>query len=167
MAEHDQFSLELPSEVITINEVDSLCDELDNIESFFLKMKAKASLSKVDVPNSSTLLESVAKTNNLNLMKDDDRQKLKLFFHQVRTKAPEIHISFGSVPETEFLLTISKWFRKEINPFILLSVGLQPNIGAGFKLRTLNKLFDFSLSQHLVANKNILVNELNDALVTK
>ncbi len=152
--------LMLVDEVNSVSDISRLIDELENIEDFFLKMKVKSSLSQVDIPKTSVRLEELAKKNALSLIKAEDRSKLKLFLHFLRTKAPVVHISFGVTPEDQFMSRVSNWFRAEVNPYTLLSVSLQPNIGAGFRMRTTNKFYDFSLNQYLTANKSMLVKAL-------
>ena len=112
------------------------------------------------MPKTSDILEELAKLNNLNLIKTEDRAKLNLLLHFLRTKAPSVHLSFGSMPDDIFVANIADWFRAEINPNIMIVVGLQPNIGAGFKMRTTNKAYDFSLHKYLVAGKQSLVEAL-------
>ncbi|HUY53403.1 MAG TPA: hypothetical protein VMV24_02395 [Candidatus Dormibacteraeota bacterium] len=155
--------LMLVDEINSVSDVNRLITELENIEDFFLKMKVKSSLSQVEIPKTSARLEELAKKNTLNLIKAEDRLRLKKFLHFLRTKAPIIHISFGVVPEDQFVGRISNWFRTEVNPYALLSVSLQPNIGAGFRMRTTNKLYDFSLNQYLIANKSVLAKALGMA----
>jgi len=159
MKDHET-DLKLNSSMNSLTDVNRLINELENIEDFFLKMKAKSSLSQVDVPKSSPTLEELAKLNSLNLMKSEDREKINLFLHFLRTKSPTIHLSFGSSPDDQFLNKITDWFRTQVNPYLLISIGLQPTIGAGFKIRTTNKYYDFSLHKYLTANKQTLVETL-------
>ena len=48
------------------------------------------------------------------------------------------------------------WLRREIHPLVLMTVGLQPNIGAGCIVRTTNKYFDFSLRQDFANKRDLL-----------
>jgi hypothetical protein len=153
-------NLKIPDRVISISDVNQLIDELEAIEEFFLKMKAKSSLNKVDIPKTSPSLDELIKVNTLSLMRVEDREKLKLFLHFLRTKSPNFHVSFGSVPEDMFMFKLTNWFRTQINPYLLITVGLQPNIGAGFRIRTTNKYYDFSLQKYLNVNKQALAESL-------
>ncbi len=160
MKDPETTNLKLPDRINSISDVNQLIDEIEKIEEFFLKMKAKSSLNQVDIPKTSISLDELVKVNSLSLMKPEDREKLKLFLHFLRTKSPNVHISFGSVPEDIFLFKITNWFRTQINPYLLITVGLQPNIGSGFKIRTTNKYYDFSLQKYLNINKQVLVEAL-------
>jgi hypothetical protein len=152
--------LKLTPSVSSLTIVSNLITELEAVEEFFLKMKVKSSLSQVDLPKTSDILEELAKLNQLNLIKSEDRSKLKQFLHYLRTKAPTVHLSFGSTPDDIFVANIADWLRAEINPNIMIVAGLQPDIGAGFKMRTTNKFYDFSLRKYLVAGKQNLVDAL-------
>ena len=64
-------------------------------------------------------------------------------------------MSFSADPSVTFLTKLMTWLRQEIHPQVLLTVGLQPTIGAGCILRTTNRYFDFSLRQDF-ANKRTM-----------
>jgi hypothetical protein len=76
-----------------------------------------------------------------------------------------MHMSFSSEPSQLFLVKLVTWLRQEINPYTLVTVGLQPNIGAGCILRSLNKYFDLSLRQSLVEHKSKLAALLDPSQV--
>jgi hypothetical protein len=54
--------------------------------------------------------------------------------------------------------------RENIHPLVLITFGLQPNIGAGTVVRTTNKYFDFSLGQALAKNRTMLMAQLREAI---
>ncbi len=60
-----------------------------------------------------------------------------------------MHISFAVEPDAKVIEAITKWFREEISPFVIIQFGIQPSIGVGCVVQTTNKLFDFSLRKHL------------------
>lgn len=153
-------SLKIPDRLVSVSDVNLLIDELEKIEEFFLKMKAKSSLNNVDIPKTSPTLDELVGLNSFSLMKPEDREKMKLFLHYLRTKSPIFHISFGNVPEDIFTYKLTNWFRSQINPNMLLVIGLQPNIGAGFRIRTTNKYYDYSLQKYLNLNKQALAESL-------
>jgi hypothetical protein len=159
-AETEAEKLRLTPSVSSLTIVSQLLTELEAVEEFFLKMKVKSSLSKVELPKTSKILEELAKLNKLNLIKSEERASLVQYLHYLRTKAPTVHISFGSTPDEIFVANLADWFRAEINPNVMIVAGLQPNIGAGFKMRTTNKYYDFSLRKYLVAGKQTLVEAL-------
>jgi hypothetical protein len=152
-----EVKLKLTTSINSLVVVGKLITELELIEEFFLKMKLKSSLSQVSLPTISPVMQELTNLNNLNLIRPEDRANLNLFLHFIKTKAPTIHVSFASIPDSVFMQKITDWFRSEINPNIMLSIGLQPNIGAGFKIRTTNKIFDFSLHKYLIESRQILV----------
>ncbi|HUD07249.1 MAG TPA: hypothetical protein VMR34_05160 [Candidatus Saccharimonadales bacterium] len=150
----------LPINIITLSDVSGLIRELENIDNFFLQVKVRRAGDSITLPKSSKSMEDLLQYNKLSLLREVDREKLKLMLMTIRSKAPKIHISFSADPTRAFLEKITAWFREEINPLILLQVGLQPNIGAGFTLRTSNHFYDFSLRQYVEDKKHLLLESL-------
>ena len=109
-------------------------------------------------------MENLLQQNQLNLLKAEDREKLKYILQTLRNKAPIVHMSFSADPDRVFMEKIIAWFRSSVHPMMLLQVGLQPNIGAGFTLRTPNHFFDFSLRQHLLKHTDLLIKELTQGV---
>jgi F0F1-type ATP synthase delta subunit len=69
-------------------------------------------------------------------------------------------MSFSADPSPQFTQKLAAWLRQEIHPFVLLQVGLQPNIGAGCVVRTTNKYFDFSLRERFKSKRPLLMEKL-------
>ena len=150
----------LPVKVITVHDISSLIRELDEIDSFFIQTKIRRAGASVELPKSSSIMEEMLNYNDLNLLKDDDRAKLKIILQTIRSQAPVMHFSFSSDPSRRFLEKLISWIRQEINPLALIQVGLQPTIGAGFTLRTTNHFFDFTLKKHLDQSSQLLIEEI-------
>lgn len=110
-------------------------------------------------------MEELVQSNSLNLLKVEDREKIKYILQTVRTKAPIVHMSFSANPSQEFMEKLVSWLRTNIHPLLMVQVGLQPNIGAGFTLRTTNHFFDFSLRQHFAKKTDVLIKELTKGAV--
>lgn len=108
----------------------------------------------------SQLLAELCEINHLDSAKPTDRAKLSQALEIIYTKAPVLHISFAADPPTSMMVKIVTWVREEIHPFALMTVGLQPSLGAGCVLRTNNKYFDFSLRQHLDKQRELLISKL-------
>ena len=113
------------------------------------------------LPKISHSLEELAKNNDINLLIDKDRQKLTAMLKDHYLHAPIVHISFSSDPQPAFLSKIINWFRAEVDPRIILQVGLQPSIAAGCIVRTANKQFDFSLRRHFSEHRQLLLDSLS------
>jgi len=150
----------LPSFITGTLDVSSLIHELDKLEENFLQLKLRQSGSEVSMPKSSTMLNKTAEIYNLNLLHEADRKNLANYLRLTKDKAPIIHISFNADPTSEFLDKLILWLRSEIHPNLLVTVGLQPTIGAGCIVRTLNRYFDFSLRQDFINKRPILLEKL-------
>lgn len=150
----------LPPKIITAHDISSLIKELDDIDSFFMQVKLRRAGTSLELPRSSAVMEELLSFNGLNLLQEADRSKLKLILQTIRTQAPVLHFSFSSDPSRRFLEKLTAWLRDEINPLALVQVGLQPTIGAGFTLRTVNHFFDFTLKKHLDNRGHALLDQI-------
>lgn len=161
MAHEIKTSFSLPNQVTSPQDVGQLVRELEKIngelEQAALRKGGQASTS---LSKPGRLLTELCEENDLNLLHADDRQKLQKALAAVKEHAPHMHISFSSEPPSAFLQKLLDWLRQEIHPYVLVSVGLQPSIGAGCTLRTNNKYFDFGLRQRFDAKREVLIEKL-------
>lgn len=154
-------NLHLPNTVVSKTDALRLVREIEAVDDFFTQAKIREAGARVVPPRSSQLLEEVAKLNGINLLEEQPRKSLKLQLKNVVQDAPVVHISFAANPSPRFMSEIADWFRKEIDPHILLQVGLQPSIAAGCVVRTTNKFFDLSLRKYLVSHEKSLATQMS------
>jgi F0F1-type ATP synthase delta subunit len=114
----------------------------------------------IKYPPISDTLRSLAIDNQVDLRDPRACDKLLLQLEELKQGCPTVHISFPADPTRDVLQKLVVWFRKEINPQVFIQIGLQPTIAAGIVLRTPNKVFDFSLRQHLYKNRDKLIEVL-------
>lgn len=150
----------LPVNVTSRPDVLKLQRELEVVEGFFHQANLRKSGESIRPPAASKLLEELAQANNGNLLQPEDRQKLAHGLKQLISTAPVIHISFASSPSQKFIQKLTAWFRQEMTPNLLIDIGLQPSIAAGFTLRTSSKYFDFSLRKHLASHQPDLLEKM-------
>jgi hypothetical protein len=149
--------LSLPVQVSSPVDVGRLLRELEQLDEALLQLGLRTGGNSVEAPRTSRLLDQTAQLNNVNLLLPPDRALLRRFLTAVRTKAPVLNMSFSADPTPVFLEKLMTWLRREIHPELLLSVGLQPTIGAGCVVRTTNKYFDFSLRQDFIKKRDLLL----------
>ena len=142
----------LPAQILTPGDVSRLLRELQDLEEFFEEAKLKGATTK-SVPQATQTLNSFIKENSLNMLHEVDRAALKKYLEIIKAKAPIVHLSFATDPKPDFLIKLVAWFRTNADPYVLIQVGLQPNIAAGCILRTTNKYFDMSFKQHFLDSK--------------
>lgn len=126
------------------------------------EMASQAKLADKDValPKTSQLMDQTVELNKLNLSSASDRKLLTDLLNLVKKQAPVLHISFNSDPPSIFIEKLMDWLRREIHPIVLITIGLQPSIGAGCVVRTTNKYFDFSLRKDLSTKRDLLLAKL-------
>lgn len=152
--------LTLPVTVTGPADVGRLLRELQLIDQSLLQLGLREGGSEVKMPKTSRLMDQIAEANKLNLLQKLDRAELEHFLTTIKEKAPVLHMSFSADPSIAFLEKLMAWLRREIHPSVLLTIGLQPTIGAGCILRTTNRQFDFSLREDFVSKRDILLSKI-------
>lgn len=155
--------LQLPALIMTPGDVARLRRELAALEAYLHAAALRAAgQPSARLPKTSRLLDELATANNTNLLDAPARERLGLFLEGLASRAPVVHISFAVDPSSAFLQKIVVWFRQNVQPQVLVRVGLQPDIAAGCVVRTTNKYFDLSLRERFLQQRHLL----GDALRT-
>ena len=157
----DQFSV--PLRVVSQGDAMRLKRELAVLSDFVqqAELRQPGTVLKT-LPKTSASLNDFTQDNELNLLKAEDRDAANNFLTHLTEQAPVVHISFASEPSASFMHKIAAWFREQIDPLVLINVGLEPSIAAGFTLRTLNHYHDFSLRQQFSDRRDLLLNGIRE-----
>ncbi len=151
--------LRLPLSVISQGDAMRLRRELAVLDEYIKQAELREPGTSIKaLPKTSTSLSEFTQDNHLNMLKEEDRANATEFLKSISEHAPVIHISFASDPSAAFMRKLAAWFRESIDPAILVNVGLEPSIAAGFTIRTLNRYHDFSLRQQFVEHRELLLN---------
>lgn len=146
----------LSKQVISKGDVSRSLRELEKIDDYFHQAAIRGSKDQ-QLPTIGKVLDSLAVVNNLNMLKAEDRARLRSFLSQVKAKAPVVHMSFPSEASGPFLGKILEWFRTDVHPYTVMTIGLQPELVAGCMVRTTNKTFDFSFRQKFDKSREKLI----------
>ena len=158
-AEANTPALGLPVSVVGPVDLGRVIRELETIDTD-LKQQAIRGDSDIKAPKTTKLLDQTLEVQKLELLSESDRATLLNFVKDLKQNAPVLHISFSADPSPLFTEKIVAWLRTNIDPLLLLTVGMQPNIGAGCVVRTTNKYFDFSLRDHFMQQRDLLMEGL-------
>lgn len=150
----------LPLLVISPSDVSRLTRELEGLSDYLHQAGLRKGGDAIKLPRTSRMLDELASANDLNLLKAEDRENARTFLDHIAKSSPVATISFAAEPSSAFLAKVVTWLRQNIHKSLLLRVGLQPTIAAGFTLRTTNKHFDFSLRKHFDEQKPMLIEKL-------
>jgi hypothetical protein len=150
----------LPSIIATPSEVSRLNREIAQLDEVLHQYSLRSGGGATELPKTSRLLEILAETNQLNMLNADDRRFLRRFLELIDERAPKLHFSFSADPSPGFIDKLIVWLRQEIHPQALVVIGLQPNIGAGCTLRTVNKYFDLSMKKDFYYHRGLLKRSL-------
>jgi len=149
-------ALNLSLQVVTPADIARLQREVNKLDDYFVSAAARRAGDGKTLPQLTTSLTQLSEKNKMNLLDEADRKQLAKDLEEIMAKAPVLHISFAGEPSTEALEKILAWLRDNIDPLVLLRVGLQPAIAAGCVLRTPNKIFDMSVRASLVRSEPLL-----------
>lgn len=150
----------LPLMIFSPADVGRLLREVELIDDTMHQLGLRTGGKEVKIPKTSRLMDQVVQMNKLNLLKPADRDVLKRFLAVIHDTSPVLHISFSVDPPAAFVEKLMAWLRQEIHPLLLITIGLQPNLGGGCIVRTTNKQFDFSLRQYFANQRELLVRQL-------
>jgi F0F1-type ATP synthase delta subunit len=140
--------------VATPSDLGRLIRELADVDEHLMQAELKKHEAKP--PRTSKFLDQCLEMNDLDLMKADHRKALRQALTVVKDHAPVLHMSFSADPPVAFLEKLMAWMRREIHPTALITIGLQPNLGAGVIVRTKNKYFDLSLRKDFENKQDLL-----------
>ncbi len=146
----------LPIQVVGPIDVGRLIRELEAIDNAILEGKLRTGGGEYEKLKTSQLMSATLDMNKLDILNEEDRRMLANLLNTVRDQAPVLHISFSADPTMVFIEKLMTWLRREIHPVVLLTIGLQPNIGAGCIVRSTNKQFDFSLRKDFLKKRELL-----------
>ncbi len=154
----------LPTTIVSPTDVARLVRELDLIDSFFRQNEIRAPGQQSSMPRMSKLLDQCAAENQLNMLAEDHRQIIIEAMRNFHVSAPVVHMSFSIDPPGTYVQKIVAWMRQNIHPHVLVTVGLQPTIGAGCIIRTTNQIFDFSLREYFAEKRGFFIEKMHDAV---
>ena len=157
-------TVQLPTSIVSPTDIARLSREIESIDSFFQEQQIRSAGASTAMPRLSKLMDQLASDNQLNLLTPQHRQILRQLLEQLHRSAPVMHISFSVDPPGAYVQKIIEWLRQNIHQHVLVTVGLQPNIGAGCIVRTTNRMFDFSLREFFSQKRPFFIEKLHQAI---
>ena len=154
--------LVLPLLVTSPVDVGRLLREVDALDNALMAHDVVGKDQPVKMPKTSLLIDAMIDANKLDLTDPAERKTLMTFLQTIHAKAPVLHISFSADPAPAFIEKLMTWLRREISAQLLITIGLQPNIGAGCMVRSPNKFYDFSLRKNFAKNRELLMEKLRE-----
>jgi hypothetical protein len=162
MSEDKNTGFRLPERLITMVDLNRTLRELKYLDDWLKQASIRSGGQEVKAPKTSATLDAVASLNNVSLLDENQRGQLINLLQGFKDSAPKIHMSFAVEPSAYFLNKVVVWLRANINPVILIEVGLQPALAAGCSVRTANKLFDMSLKNRFVDSRPFLIKSIEE-----
>lgn len=152
--------LVLPVNIVSRADVGRLINEVERVDNFLRQAAIREPGTKLQLPKSSRLFDELVAQSKFNMLQETDRKQLLQFLQAIHSKSPVLHISFSTDPNPIFLQKLTTWIRQNMHPYVLLQIGLQPGIGAGCTVRSINKFYDFSLKNKFIDKRHLLTERL-------
>lgn len=155
-------NLKLPSSVVTKQQFVRFVTEFEAASADIDTEKIRGVATKKRRPKVVTTerVEQFLEENSVKSTDDVARLKLLRTLRRLRKTAPVVHLTFASEADEVSLMKMSEWLRQNVDPAILIEVGLQPGLVAGVYVRAKNQVFDYSLKSRLRRQRESLVNAL-------
>jgi F0F1-type ATP synthase delta subunit len=150
----------LPVSVITPSNLALLTRELSKLNELLDQAALKNQQVDLKVKDISPSLHEFLQLNKLDVLKGQDRVNAINYLNQVADKAPVVHFSFAVELPPKPAEKLITWLRSNVDPNVLMVIGLAPGIGVGCYVRTTNKVFDFTLRTRLISNKPNLITRI-------
>lgn len=165
MVRSSEKGISLPVSIVSPTDIARLAREIEQLDDYFRSQEIRQAGTPNAMPRLSKLMDQLAADNQLNLLDKGDRGHILTLLESLHKSAPVMHISFSVDPPGSYVQRIVDWLRQNIHQHVLVTVGLQPNIGAGCIVRTNNRLFDFSLREFFSQKREFFIEKLHAALV--
>lgn len=162
MAESRPFVL--PVSIVGPTDIARLLREMEAVDEFFRQNTIRKPGDQIALPRLSRLMDQLATENQLNLLHETHRSYITDALAVLHKSAPVMHLSFSVDPPGSYVQRIVAWMRKNIHGEVLVTVGLQPNIGAGCIVRTRNQVFDFSLREYFKQSRGFFIEKLHESI---
>ncbi|MGB4758592.1 MAG: hypothetical protein WBP26_00900 [Candidatus Saccharimonadales bacterium] len=156
----DYSGLVLPVTVVGRVDVNRLFREAELLDNFIRQDSVRQPGVQPKMPQTTRLMDDFCKTNQLNLLLEEQRLLVLGFLKYLKKSGPVMHLSFAVEASPAFMQKMVAWIRENIDAHAMILVGLAPGIVAGCVVRTTNRVFDFGLRQRFEASKPILIHEI-------
>lgn len=143
----------LTPEIISSLDIGRLIREAEKLDDFLYQTTLRSPGTSMTMPKTTRTLEKLAETNGISLVESTHRKHLIGNLQALRISGKKIHISFAVEPSPAVVQKIVAWMRSNIDPNLIIEVGIQPNISVGCVVRTTNKIFDMSLRSRFKNSK--------------
>lgn len=140
--------LALPDTVVTKADVARLIRDFDEYSQAVYMAELRDS-QPPSVNYISPELQELLHDNQDSLHTDQARHELLDRLRLFQRTASQIHVSFAAPPSIKVVQQLVTWFRQNVQPDIVMQIGVDPSIIGGCVVRTTNKVFSFSIVDRL------------------
>lgn len=159
-------NVRLPLDLYSPDQVGIIKLELGNHMSQLRDASVRAKVTHKETakgkPHFSALLQNVLFESGI---ADDDQGSLELLsqsLETIRDKAPVVHIMLTALPNLTLKRQLIEWFRKEVNPYTLVTFSVRADMGGGMILQAGSHIYDLSFRQQILSHKQRIAEILHN-----
>tara|TARA_Y100001970_G_scaffold250241_1_gene321816 strand:- start:256 stop:738 length:483 start_codon:yes stop_codon:yes gene_type:complete len=149
----------LPESVVTKADLSRLIREVEEYSEVAYQAEVRGSTAP-SVHYASPALQFLARQQEGILNSRQARHTLLDQLHTLQGVVIPVHVGFASQPSIKALQQLVVWFRKNVDPSIVVQVGVDPSIIGGCVVRTTNRVFTFTLAEALRSSQTALAKEV-------
>lgn len=153
--------------LVSPGDVSRALREVQKIDELIYQSKLRKHPGSENEITPSAGLKDLMAANKLSLQNEQHRKSLIQQLQTIRQDSPVVHVSFAVEPSSNFLRSLTSWFRDNTMPNVLIETGLQPSIAVGCMIRTNNKIYDLSLRSKFQNYRQLLVDKLAEKAAPK
>ncbi len=153
----------LPATMASKKDLADFISEYENLDNELENQKIRGS-KEYHLPPVSKNLTDFIELNKIDLSSDKRRMDLKQELRGLKDKAPIVHMTFATNADPASLATLVDWMRKELHPWTIISVGLQPSLIGGVYVRTPSHVHDFSMKAMFKGKTELLIKDVKELM---
>ncbi len=149
----------LPESVVTKADLSRLIREVEEYSEAAYQAEVRGGTAP-SAHYASPALQLLAHRQEDTLNSRQARHKLLDQLRALQGGAIPVHVAFASQPSIKALQQLVVWFRKNVDPTIVVQVEVDPSIIGGCVVRTTNRVFTFTLAEALRSSQAALAKEV-------
>lgn len=154
-------SVELTGEIHSLSQLSEVIYEIERLLGRLQDSKVQQDVqgAPVGMASASARLQRLADLNSFNTIIGADLEQLLEELKMLRDKAPQVRLTLAGWPDAAVQERLVEWFRRQINPNVLVKFVVRSDICGGVIVQTDNRRHDLSYRELLI-NKRQRISEL-------
>lgn len=149
-------NIELSDDIHSLSQLSEVIYEIERLLGRLQDTKVQQQVvqdASVEMAAASARLQQLADLNSLNTGISADLEQLLDGLKVLRDKAPQVKLTVAGWPDAVTEARLVEWFRRQINPNVLVKFVVRSDICGGVIVQTENRRIDLSYRELLINNR--------------